>query len=613
MVAVNEGDVIYWDDIKKNLTAIRARQVEQLIKIYHKHKSIKNDPFKWGDEMELSLLKFDHENKKCYLLLKSEEFFAHIDKLKNDEKSKDIMEQCEFHNEYTSYMIETIPGSPTDDDVNSLSKIQDNIKLRREVIQDFLGKDEYVVSLTSFPLLGCQNFTYPHHNPTSDMKRYDSLFYSNEIIMDEALFLSATYNKIDRKDSMPVINVPIFKDTKTPSPFIEELPNKTKSDPDQIFMDHDGFAMGCCCIQVTFQGESLEDACHLYDQLTPIAPMVLALSASSPIWRGYLSDIDCRWNVLKQAFDDRTKEELGQEPLKNNRYVLKNSRFDSTDVYMSKEGSKYNEFEYDRDDAVYEQLLNENMDETIAGHFANIFTRDPMLLYQNDSLGEITSECDTAAFDFFNCSNWRHLRFKPPPITDDSTTRKIGWRVEFRPTELQLTDFENSAFASFVILLTRTITALKLNFLIGTKKVAENMERAQKRNACLAEKFYFRENVTDFEDAKVREMDINEIINGSDLFKGLLFYIREYLKTTSMTEETKLKIESYLNVFQLRASGVLKTPASWIRNFVMNHESYKQDSIVNGEINYDLMWKIYQMSSRNVVFDLEGNKLKLDE
>ncbi len=64
-------------------------------------------------------------------------------------------------------------------------------------------------------------------------------------------------------------------------------------------------------LKVTFQGESLDDACNLYDQLTPIAPMVLALSASSPIWRGYLSDIDCRWNVLKQAFDDRTKEELG--------------------------------------------------------------------------------------------------------------------------------------------------------------------------------------------------------------------------------------------------------------------------------------------------------------
>lgn len=139
------------------------------------------------------------------------------------------------------------------------------------------------------------------------------------------------------------------------------------------------------------------------------------------------------------------------------------------------------------------------------------------------------------------------------------------------------------------------------------------MERAQKRNACLEQKFYFRENVTDFEEAKIKEMSINEIINGSSSFKGLLFYIREYLKTTSMTDETKLKIESYLNVFKLRASGVLETPASWIRNFVMNHESYKHDSIVNDEINYDLMWKIYKMSSRNVVFDLEGNKLKLDE
>ena len=71
----------------------------------------------------------------------------------------------------------------------------------------------------------------------------------------------------------------------------------------------------------------------MYDQLTPIGPIVIALSASSPIWRGYLADIDCRWNVLKQAFDDRTKEEKGLEALKNDRQLLKTSRFDSTDVY----------------------------------------------------------------------------------------------------------------------------------------------------------------------------------------------------------------------------------------------------------------------------------------
>jgi len=39
----------------------------------------------------------------------------------------------------------------------------------------------------------------------------------------------------------------------------------------------------------------------------------LALSAASPIWRGYLADVDCRWNVLCAMVDDRTAEERGFE------------------------------------------------------------------------------------------------------------------------------------------------------------------------------------------------------------------------------------------------------------------------------------------------------------
>lgn len=52
-----------------------------------------------------------------------------------------------------------------------------------------------------------------------------------------------------------------------------------------------GFGMGCCCLQMTFQAQSLEEARHLYDQLTPLTPVLLALSAASPIWRGFLSDV----------------------------------------------------------------------------------------------------------------------------------------------------------------------------------------------------------------------------------------------------------------------------------------------------------------------------------
>lgn len=58
------------------------------------------------------------------------------------------------------------------------------------------------------------------------------------------------------------------------------------------------------------------------------------------------------------------------------------------------------------------------------------------------------------------------MRFKPPP--PNST---IGWRVEFRPLEVQLTEFENAAFVVFVVLLTRAILSFKLNFYIPISKV----------------------------------------------------------------------------------------------------------------------------------------------
>ena len=182
---------------------------------------------------------------------------------------------------------------------------------------------------------------------------------------------------------------------------------------------------------------------------------------------------------------------------------------------------------------------------------------------------------------------------------------QIGWRVEFRPIELQFTDFENSAFASIIILLTRTITALKLNFLIGTSKVAENMERAHKRNACLAEKFFFRQNVTDTEDCQLAELTINEIFNGNGSFKGLLYYVNEYLKTMKLSDETRVKIESYLNLFRQRACGAFKTPATWMRNFVKKHPKYEQDSRINEEINYDMMRNIYRMFDKDILFDSE--------
>ena len=62
------------------------------------------------------------------------------------------------------------------------------------------------------------------------------------------------------------------------------------------------------------------------------------------------------------------------------------------------------------------------------------------------------------------------MRFKPPPPNSP-----IGWRVEFRPLEVQLTDFENAAFVVFVVLLTRAILSFKLNFYIPISKVGDEL------------------------------------------------------------------------------------------------------------------------------------------
>ena len=44
---------------------------------------------------------------------------------------------------------------------------------------------------------------------------------------------------------------------------------------DGIYLDAMGLGMGCCCLQVTFQAQSIDEARFLYDQLTPLTPIMV--------------------------------------------------------------------------------------------------------------------------------------------------------------------------------------------------------------------------------------------------------------------------------------------------------------------------------------------------
>lgn len=275
------------------------------------------------------------------------------------------------------------------------------------------------------------------------------------------------------------------------------------------------------------------------------------------------------------------------------------------------------------DKDIKQKLLDGGMDDLLATHFAHLFIRDPIVVFEED-LQELDLK-KTDHFENIQSTNWQHMRFKPPPADNN-----IGWRVEFRSMEIQMTDFENAAFSVFMVLVTRAILSFDLNFYIPIKRVDENMERAHGLDAVLKEKFYFRRNpfpprpsranTTTGDDSRpgsampsrpgspvgpvddeYSEMTIDEIINGSDEtgdFPGLIPIVESYLDSINVDVQTRCELATYLDLIRKRASGELVTTARWIRDFVAAHPDYKKDSVVDEKINKDLIAAVIAVGER---------------
>lgn len=526
-----------------------------------------------------------------------------------------------FHPEYGRYMLEATPGAPFGSELQDLLDVLPNMLKRRVIAKAHMKASECPLTLTSYPRLGTPGqFTEPYHEANGKASR--SLFVPDEIINPHVRFPTLTANIRERRGRKVNMNVPLFFDEKTPRPFVDPtIPPDRDLYPEDanakegaakeghIYMDSMGFGMGCCCLQVTFQAKNIREARHLYDQFAPLGPIMLALTAASPAWRGYLADQDTRWNVIAGAVDDRTPEELGEEPLKHDRCIMPKSRYDSISLYIS-EGSllkdKYNDLEAPKDPKIREILKSNGIDDRLANHMSHLFIRDPIVVFS-----EMIDQDDENSSDHFEnlqSTNWQTVRFKPPPPESE-----IGWRVEFRSMEIQITDYENAAFSIFFNLLTRAILSLGLNFYMPLSKVDENMRVAHRRGAVVNRKFWFREHVLSShsetndhhkpesadEDQSV-ELTIDQIMNGHEgSFPGLLPLIKQYLDTAKCDTATRHELDRYLALVSCRASGKLQTAATWIRDFVLTHPDYKKDSVVSERINYDLVKAVEKLSARN--------------
>lgn len=502
-------------------------------------------------------------------------------------------------------MIEGTPGRPYGGLLAHFNVVEANMRYRRQELSAMLHGGESVMSITNFPRLGCENFTFPEFQPRPDDPESSnrSCYFPDEAIFPgHPRFKTLTRNIRMRRGEKVSIKLNVFKDKNTQLP----VAGSPAGEPDVVHMDAMGFGMGCCCLQLTFQACNIDEARTLYDQLTPLCPIMLALTAASPAFRGYLTESDCRWNVISASVDCRTEEERGLKPLEENKFRIAKSRYDSIDSYLSPAGERYNDVPITYDEAVYQRLRDGNIDHLLAQHVAHLFIRDTVSLFE-EKVHQNDAE-DTDHFENIQSTNWQTMRFKPPPPNSP-----IGWRVEFRPCEIQMTDFENAAIVCFVVLLTRVILSYQLDFLIPISRVDENMQKAQKRDALRQEKFWFKKRPTQKQphdhlaeelkkenqeqDEEYELMTIDEIINGKkdNSFPGLIPLIHSYLGSMDVDADTHCTIQQYLRLIQKRASGELLTTASWIRNEIVTHPEYKFDSVVSDQINYDLLKKAHEI------------------
>lgn len=181
--------------------------------------------------------------------------------------------------------------------------------------------------------------------------------------------------------------MPIFVDKNTKIPTYEDLRAQGRNAKDgHIYMDSMAFGMGMCCLQTTFQACNIYEARHFYDQLAVMSPIMLAITAGTPILRGLLADTDVRWAVIAGSVDDRTPEELGQQPLKDQRFNIPKSRYDSISTYLSRDFTlrpEYNDYNLVIDNDVYKRLRDEGIDHLLAQHIAHLWIRDPLVIYSN--------------------------------------------------------------------------------------------------------------------------------------------------------------------------------------------------------------------------------------
>ena len=438
---------------------------------------------------------------------------------------------------------------------------------RRRKIFACLSDDERAVTLTNVALLGSSRMKLDHDGLITDKPRYQDMFSR----------LPGRASHLNDQRGYVMQKFPPFSDCEQPT----------------INIRHAVDSWGGCALQATFSAHNLQEACRLHDQLVPLGPLMLALSAATPIYKGRLVATDTRWKALSWAGDDRKSSEKPHlQP-----------RSGCTPMYLEEatHARKMNDRILKSAEEPRFDLRKKGVPPALATYFAHILGREPLIgtacMPESDDSSNLAQEMRMVSLYTHMSTWWPHVRIKLPVLSpaDDS----LPWRIEFRPMEAQPSDMENAALVVALRVLQQTIQHFELDLKIPISAVEDNMDRASDHNAATDQLFRFAarsrcsagETALAFDGWASLDVIFNGDSNGADqMWCGLLPLARDYLayrNLSSLSTKEQEKIFGALDLLSARASGRLETSAKWMRRFVAEKSG---DSLRGEEISSRLYY-----------------------
>ena len=235
MGLLSKGTPLSWEQSRVYHDYVKRHGILQFLNIYQAMAGRENDIFLWGDEVEHMIVRIDPHTNTATIALRAPEVLAQLEALTLQQQQSGGEWNAHFVPEYGRYMVEATPARPYGGYTADLRMVEPNMRLRRQMVQQLLQPNEYIMTLTAFPLLGVGQYSTPPAQLFGPIAR--SLYIADETIGPHPRFATLTRNIRIRRGSKVCIRVPLYQDKRTREVMQKQLRLRDKSAADRAMAE----------------------------------------------------------------------------------------------------------------------------------------------------------------------------------------------------------------------------------------------------------------------------------------------------------------------------------------------------------------------------------------